>query len=55
MKSLKVATSKRILIQRIRRISEKEINNAMNPRIDLELLFPESIRRIFRRSRVAEL
>jgi hypothetical protein len=44
MASLKKATSKRALIQRARKVSEKDIDSAMSPEVDLELLIPRSVR-----------
>jgi len=44
MASLKKATSKRALIQRARKVSEEDIDGAMSPEVDLELLIPRSVR-----------
>ncbi len=45
LRGLKIAFSKRILTQSLRKVSEGKINNAMNVYIDINLLFPRRLRR----------
>jgi GT2 family glycosyltransferase len=49
LKGLSTVISKRLLVQKVRKASEKHINNAMDARVDAELLFPKTLRRILLR------
>jgi GT2 family glycosyltransferase len=44
---ISVGIAKRALVQRNRRVSDKYINRLMDARIDLDLLFPKTLRRAF--------
>jgi GT2 family glycosyltransferase len=54
VKGLSTAISKRLLVQKVRKASEKRINNAMDARVDAELLFPKTLRRIFAKGKRVE-
>jgi GT2 family glycosyltransferase len=47
IKGISIGTAKRALVQKNRRVSEKYINRLMDARIDLDLLFPRTLRRAF--------
>jgi GT2 family glycosyltransferase len=47
IKGISVGIAKRALVQSNRRVSEKYINRLMDARIDLDLLFPKTLRRAF--------
>jgi hypothetical protein len=49
VKDLPTVISKRLLVQKVRKASEKQINNAMDVRVDAELLFPRTLRKILLR------
>jgi len=51
IKNLSTAFSKRIFIQKNRKVSERLINKIMDPRVDVELLFPKTLRRILLKER----
>lgn len=45
-KNLRVPFSKRVNVVKIRKVREKEINKAMNIMIDIDLIFPRTLRRM---------
>jgi GT2 family glycosyltransferase len=49
IKNLSTAISKRIFIQKNRKVPERFINKIMDVRVDVELLFPRTLRRILLR------
>jgi hypothetical protein len=51
IKNLSTAVSKRMFIQKNRKVPERLINKIMDPRVDVELLFPNTLRRILLRER----
>jgi hypothetical protein len=51
IKNLSTAVSKRMFIQKNRKVTEKFINKIMDVRVDVELLFPRTLRRILLRER----
>jgi hypothetical protein len=47
IKGISVGIAKRALVRRSRRVSDKYINRLMDARIDLDLLFPKTLREAF--------
>ncbi|WFO75982.1 glycosyltransferase family 2 protein [Desulfurococcaceae archaeon MEX13E-LK6-19] len=46
LRELKIGIMKRAYIRKIRKISDEEVNKALNKRVDVNLLLPQSVRKI---------